>query len=239
MVRKKKIDLSVRDVVDGLNNLVAQRPLLLALIPFILVLWGVEKWIFSLSSWVPLLLAVWATLQYGKHQQHLLVEELDRKWKRIIQNSSPVTPLEQCQWLNWLSAEVWPNYMNPKLSTKFSSIVEKRLRNKKSRLIERVRLQEFSLGSNPPSLGLQGAYWSTSGDQKIMHLGFDWDTNEMSVLLLAKLGKPLKGTVGIIINSLHIKGDLLLMPVLDGKAVLYSFVATPEVRIGREREHRS
>ncbi|CAM8926871.1 unnamed protein product [Rhodiola kirilowii] len=232
MGRKKKIDFSVREVVDGLNNYVAQRPLVLALIPLILVLWGVERWIFSFSSWVPLVVAVWATLQYGKHQQHLLVEEMDRKWKRIVHNSSKITPVEQCQWLNRLSAEVWPNYMNPKLSTKFSSIVERRLRNKKSRLIESIKLQEFSLGTNPPSLGLQGAYWSTSGDQKIMHLGFDWDTSEMSVLLLAKLGKPFKGIVGIVINSLRIKGDLLLMPILDGKAVLYSFVTTPEVRIG-------
>ncbi|CAM8975289.1 unnamed protein product [Rhodiola kirilowii] len=229
---KDKSNFSVRGVVEGLSNVVAQKPLAMGLIPLILVLWSVEKWIFSFSAWVPLVLAVWATLQYGQHQQHLLVEQLDRKWKRILQNSLPVTPLEQCQWLNRLSVEVWPNYMNPKLSTKFSSIVEKRLRNKKSRLIESVKLQEFSLGSEPPSLGLQGAYWSTTGDQKIMHLGFDWDTNEMSVLLVAKLGKPFKGTVGIVVNSLHIKGDLLLMPVLEGKAVLYSFVATPEVKIG-------
>lgn len=32
--------------------------------------------------------------------------------------------MEQCQWLNRLSAEVWPSYMNPKLSTKFTSVVE-------------------------------------------------------------------------------------------------------------------
>ncbi|XP_059455671.1 multiple C2 domain and transmembrane region protein 8-like isoform X2 [Corylus avellana] len=68
--------------------------------------------------------------------------------------------------------------------------------------------------------------------QRIMRLGFDWDTADMSILLLAKLAKPFMGTARIVINSLHIKGDLLLMPVLDGKDILYSFVSIPEVRIG-------
>ncbi|KAG5042205.1 hypothetical protein JHK87_006120 [Glycine soja] len=96
---------------------------------------------------------------------------------------------------------------------------------------ERVELQEFSQGSCPP-LALQGMLWSTIGDQRFLQLGFDWDTNEMSILLLAKLAKPLIGTARIVINSLHIKGDLLASPILDGKALLYSFISTPEVRIG-------
>lgn len=41
-----------------------------------------------------------------------------------------------------------------------------------------------------------------------MRLGFDWDTNDMSILLLAKLAKPFMGTARIVINSLHIKGDV-------------------------------
>ena len=44
-----------------------------------------------------------------------------------------------------------------------------------------------------------------------MHLSFDWDTNEMSILLQAKLGKPFMGTARIVINSLHIKGDVRLI----------------------------
>ncbi|XP_010663606.1 uncharacterized protein LOC100262742 isoform X2 [Vitis vinifera] len=68
--------------------------------------------------------------------------------------------------------------------------------------------------------------------QKIMRLGFDWDTTDLSIMLLAKLAKPLLGTARIVINSLHIKGDLLLMPILDGRAFLYSFISPPEVRIG-------
>ncbi|KAG2664548.1 hypothetical protein I3760_16G086900 [Carya illinoinensis] len=128
--------------------------------------------------------------------------------------------------------EVWPNYINPKLSIRFSSIIEKRLKQRKSRLIEKIELLECSLGSSPPSLGLYGIRWSISGDQRIMRLGFDWDTTDMSILLLAKIAKPFMGTARIVINSLHIKGDLLLTPVLDGKEVLYSFVSIPEVRIG-------
>uniref|UniRef100_A0A6N2LBP3 C2 domain-containing protein n=1 Tax=Salix viminalis TaxID=40686 RepID=A0A6N2LBP3_SALVM len=128
--------------------------------------------------------------------------------------------------------EIWTSFMNPKLSTRFSSIVEKQLKQRKLKLIEKIELKEFSFGSCPPSLGLHGTCWSTSGDQRIMNLGFDWDTSDMSILLLAKLAKPLMGTARIVINSLHIKGELLLMPVFDGRAVLYSFVSTPDVRIG-------
>ncbi|XP_022725359.1 extended synaptotagmin-1-like isoform X3 [Durio zibethinus] len=67
--------------------------------------------------------------------------------------------------------------------------------------------------------------------QRVMRLGFDWDTTDISIMLLAKVAKPFFGTAKIVINSLHIKGDLLLMPILDGKAILYSFISTPEVRI--------
>lgn len=41
-----------------------------------------------------------------------------------------------------------------------------------------------------------------------MRLGFDWDTTDMSILLHAKLAKPFMGTARIVINSLHIKGDV-------------------------------
>lgn len=74
--------------------------------------------------------------------------------------------------------------------------------------------------------------WITSGDQQVMSLGFDWSSHEMSVMFLAKLAKPLIGACRIVINSIHIKGDLLLSPILDGEAILYSFESTPEVRIG-------
>ncbi|GAB4851993.1 AT3g18370/MYF24_8 [Ancistrocladus abbreviatus] len=67
---------------------------------------------------------------------------------------------------------------------------------------------------------------------RILNSSFDWDTTDMSIMLLAKLSKPLYGAARIVINSLHIKGDLQLMPILDGKAILYSFVSIPELRIG-------
>lgn len=41
-----------------------------------------------------------------------------------------------------------------------------------------------------------------------MRFGFDWDTTDMSIMLLAKLAKPLLGTARIVINSIHIKGDV-------------------------------
>ncbi|KAL4573582.1 hypothetical protein LXL04_020392 [Taraxacum kok-saghyz] len=78
----------------------------------------------------------------------------------------PTTPLEHCEWLNKLLIEVWPSFISPRLSLKFSSIVEKRLKHQKTKLIERIELQEFSLGSLPPILGMHGAQLSTAGDQK-------------------------------------------------------------------------
>ncbi|XP_048445693.1 synaptotagmin-2 isoform X1 [Pyrus x bretschneideri] len=232
MNRRKGRSLSFEDAVEFFNYVMAEKPFLPFLIPLVLFAWAFERWVFSFSNWVPLAVVVWATVQYGNYQRRILVEDLNKQWKRVILNTSPITPLEHCEWLNKLVMEIWPNYMNPKLSIRFSSIVEKRLKHRKSRLIEKVELLEFSLGSSPPSLGLQGTRWSTSGDQRLMRLGFDWDTNDMSILLQAKLAKPLMGTARIVINSLHIKGDLLLMPVLNGKSILYSFLSAPEVRIG-------
>uniref|UniRef100_A0A6N2KPR0 C2 domain-containing protein n=2 Tax=Salix TaxID=40685 RepID=A0A6N2KPR0_SALVM len=230
--RKGKASFKVEEVLGFFYHILEEKPSIAFLIPLILVCWGIEKWVFCFSNWVPLFVAIWATSQYCSHQQRVLVEDLNKKWKRIVLNSSPITPLEHCEWLNKLLMEIWTSFLNPKLSTRFSSTVEKQLKHRKLKLIEKIELQEFSFGSSPPSLGLHGTCWSTSGDQRIMNLGFDWDTSDMSILLLAKLAKPLMGTARIVINSLHIKGELLLMPVLDGRAVLYSFVSTPDVRIG-------
>lgn len=40
-----------------------------------------------------------------------------------------------------------------------------------------------------------------------MHIGFNWDTNDMSIVLFVKFGKTL-GTARIVINSVHVKGDV-------------------------------
>ncbi|KAJ4713403.1 Synaptotagmin like [Melia azedarach] len=219
--RKKRAALNVEQVVEFLNHLLEEKPLLPFVIPLILLLWVIERWFFSFSNWVPLAIAVWATIQHGNYQRRILAEDLNKKWSQVVLNTTPITPLEHCEWFNKLLMEVWPHYIGQKLSIRFSQMVE-----------EKLELQEFSLGSTPPCLGLNGTRWSSSGDQQVMRLGFDWDTNNISILLLAKLAKPLLGTARIVINSLHIKGDLLLMPTLEGKAILYSFISVPEVRIG-------
>ncbi|KAL0393415.1 UNVERIFIED_CONTAM: Multiple C2 and transmembrane domain-containing protein 1 [Sesamum latifolium] len=172
------------------------------------------------------------TASYGSYQRQHIVEDFNKKLMQVTLQSSPVTPIEHCEWLNKLLLEVWSNYVNPKLSLRFAFIVERRLKHLKSKLIEKIELQEFSLGSRPPLFGLHGMHWATSGDQRIMHCSFDWDTDDVNILLFAKLAMPLMGTARIVVNSIHIKGHLILMPILEGKAMTYSFVSTPDVRIG-------
>ncbi|CAO2185477.1 unnamed protein product [Urochloa humidicola] len=232
MVKKNLKKLYGKDAREFFNQVMVEQPLLPFLIPLGLFAWFVERWVVPFSNWVPLAAAVWATIQYGRFKRRITVEDLNKRWKHLILNTTPTTPIEPCEWLNKLLTEVWPNYMEPKLSRRFQSTVERRLKNRKPKLIDKIELQEFSLGSCPPTLGDEGMRWITSGEQQVMRLGFDWSTHEMSVMFLAKLAKPLIGTCRIVINSIHIKGDLLLSPILDGEAILYSFESTPEVRIG-------
>ncbi|ERN03977.1 extended synaptotagmin-1 isoform X1 [Amborella trichopoda] len=231
-IAKRIRDICAGEALEIWSHVVTERPLLPLLIPLVLLAWALERWLVPFSNWAPLLVTVWATIQYGRYQRERLVDDLNKKWKRHILNTLPFTPLEPCEWLNKLLMEVWPNFLDPKLSKRFSSIVEKRLKLRKPKLIQKLDLQEFSLGSCPPIIGSQGTYWSTTGDQRIMHTGFDWDTDDVNIMFSAKLAKPLLGTARIVINSLHIKGDLRLAPILDGQAVLYSFATTPDVRIG-------
>ncbi|XP_077253770.1 C2 domain-containing protein [Tasmannia lanceolata] len=232
MARKRSRDFYRKEAVEFVNHVMEDKPLLPFLIPLVLLVWAIERWILQFSNWVPLAVAVWAMIEYARFQRRLLVEDLNKRWTRLILNTLPITAIEPCAWLNKLLMEVWPNFIDPLLSKRFSSIVEKRLKHHKPRIIERVELLEFSLGSCPPSLGQHGTHWSTMGDQPVMRMGFDWSTNDMSIMLLVKLAKPLLGTARIVVNSIHIKGDILLMPILDGQAILYSFESTPEVRIG-------
>ncbi|KAK9714101.1 hypothetical protein RND81_06G071700 [Saponaria officinalis] len=232
MPKINNFSFSLYTTMEFLKQLAIDKPVYLLFVPLIAILWAFEKWVFSLSFWVPLLIAVFATFQYGNHQRQTLAEDLNRKWKRAILEAAPSTALEHCEWLNKLLMEVWLHYIQSKISSKLSYTVERRLKHRRPRLVERFELEEFSLGSSPPSLGLQGMRWSTIGGQKILHTSFEWDTNEISIMLLAKLSKPLYGTARIVINCLYIKGDLQLMPVLDGRAILLSFVSAPEVRIG-------
>ncbi|XP_062198964.1 uncharacterized protein LOC133901402 isoform X2 [Phragmites australis] len=232
MVKKKLMKLYGKDAREFFNQVMVEQPLLPFLIPLGLFVWFVERWVVPFSNWVPLGAAVWATIQYGRFKRRITVDDLNKRWKHLILNTTPTTPIEPCEWLNKLLLQVWPNYMEPKLARRFQSTVERRLKSRKPKLVDKIELQEFSLGSCPPTLGDQGMRWITSGDQQVMRLGFDWNSHEMSVMFLAKLAKPLIGTCRIVINSIHIKGDLLLSPILDGEAILYSFESTPEVRIG-------
>ncbi|KAI3962948.1 hypothetical protein MKW92_031788 [Papaver armeniacum] len=143
---------------------------------------------------------------YCRYQRKVLIDDLNKRWKQVLLYTS-------CEWLNKLFMEIWCNSINPKLANKFSSIVEKRLKHRKPRFIVQPH----------PSFGLHGTRWSTSSDQQILHMGFEWDSNSVNIMLLAKLAKPLSGTARIVINSIHLKGDVSL---------LYSFEPTPEVRIG-------
>ncbi|KAJ0962720.1 hypothetical protein J5N97_027842 [Dioscorea zingiberensis] len=232
MVRKRLGNYYAKEAVEFLNHVIRDKPLLPFLVPLGFFAWAIERWLVPFSNWVPLAFAVWATIQYGRYQRRLLVEDLNRRWRQLVMNTTPTTPLEPCAWLNRLLMEVWPNFMEPRISKRFSSLVERRLKHRKPKLLERIELQEFSLGSCPPDLGQDGVHWITSGDQQVMRIGFEWNTNDMSIMLLAKLARPLIGTARIVINNLYIKGDLRLLPILDGQAVLYSFESTPEVRIG-------
>ncbi|OEL23269.1 hypothetical protein BAE44_0015712 [Dichanthelium oligosanthes] len=184
MVKKNLKKLYGKDAREFFNQVMVEQPLLPFLIPLGLFAWFVERWVVPFSNWVPLAAAVWATIQYGRFKRRITVEDLNKRWKHLILNTTPTTPIEPCEWLNKLLLEVWPNYMEPKLSSRFQSTVE-----------DKIELQEFSLGSCPPTLGDEGMRWITSGDQ---------------IILL----------------------QLLLSPILDGEAILYSFESTPEVRIG-------
>ncbi|XP_042485850.1 uncharacterized protein LOC122066088 [Macadamia integrifolia] len=166
MARKKKMrDRFVDEFVQFFNYLMAERPMFHFIVALVLFGWAVERWILPFSNWVPLIVTVWATIQYGSYQRQVLVEDLKRNWKQFTLNKSPMTAIEHCEWLNKLLMEVWSEFINPKLSLRFLSIVEKRLKHRRPRLIEKIELQEFSFGSNPPILGLHGTRWATSGDQ--------------------------------------------------------------------------
>lgn len=54
-------------------------------------------------------------------------------------------------------------------------------------------------------------------------MSFDWDTNEISILLLAKLARPFMGTARIIVNSLHIKGDVWTLSFFSSILLKFKF----------------
>lgn len=122
--------------------------------------------------------------------------------------------------------------MQATLSHTFSTIVMKRLKEKRPHPFRSIELQDFSLGVSPPTLGPQRTSWSSDSDEQAFYMGFHWETNEMKVTLAATLAGPFKGTARFVINNLLVKGDLRIVPILDGQAFVYSFTSDPEVRVG-------
>lgn len=41
-----------------------------------------------------------------------------------------------------------------------------------------------------------------------MRASFDWDSDDVNILLSAKLAMPLMGTARIVVNSIHVKGNV-------------------------------
>ena len=63
MGRWKKRALSFDEVVEFVNRIIQEMPLIPFLIPLILIAWAIERWVFTFTNWVPLIVAVWATRQ--------------------------------------------------------------------------------------------------------------------------------------------------------------------------------
>lgn len=211
----------------------ADRPLLPLLLPLFSLAWLIQRFLLPLlSTWLPFVLASWAALQYRRYKHNTLLEVLNDRWKRHILYTAPKTPLEPCEWVNKLLTSLWPGYMEQKLSQIVSFSMMKSLKKKRPHPFRSIELQEFFLGVSPPIVGMQRTYWSSELDELAFYMGFEWKTNEMNVLLAAKLAGPFKGMARFVINSLHIKGDLRIVPILDGQALVYSFTTCPEVRIG-------
>ncbi|KAL2630102.1 hypothetical protein R1flu_014788 [Riccia fluitans] len=230
---RRLVENATREAQVLWSNLIDEKPLLPFLIPVFLLAWFLERWIIPFSNWVPVCVLVWSTVQYGKYQRRQTIEDLNNRWKRHVLSSQPDTAREPCEWLNKLLLYVWPNFIEPKLVQKLLLLVQRKIKERRPKPIQSVEVQELSLGTAPPVFGLDRTYWSSEGGQPVLHMGFDWDTNEMSVLLAAKFSGPLRGKMArIVVNSLHIKGDLRLIPILDGQAVLFSFDVVPEVRVG-------
>lgn len=61
--KMKKASIDMSKITEFLNQLYVEKPLFPLVIPLLLVLWSIEKWVFNLSNWVPLAVAVWATVQ--------------------------------------------------------------------------------------------------------------------------------------------------------------------------------
>ncbi|PWA86130.1 C2 domain-containing protein [Artemisia annua] len=82
-MKKKGMRIDMSKITEFLNELMVEKPVLPLLIPLLLVLWSIEKWFFNLSNWVPLAVAVWATIQrvnYSEQSDVSYLEQLQEHW---------------------------------------------------------------------------------------------------------------------------------------------------------------
>ncbi|GMP84412.1 hypothetical protein CsSME_00037955 [Camellia sinensis var. sinensis] len=63
MDKRKKIVSYLNKGVEVSTQLLVEKHLPLFILPLTLVVWVIEKWVFSFSNWVPLVVTVWATIQ--------------------------------------------------------------------------------------------------------------------------------------------------------------------------------
>lgn len=59
----KRFGINVEGTVVVLRHAALEKPFLPYLVPLFFLAWAFDKWVFSFSNWIPLAIAVWATLQ--------------------------------------------------------------------------------------------------------------------------------------------------------------------------------
>jgi hypothetical protein len=63
MAKRRMKKLHAKDALEFFNQVMVEQPLLPFLIPLGLFAWFLERWVVPFSNWVPLVAAVWATIQ--------------------------------------------------------------------------------------------------------------------------------------------------------------------------------
>lgn len=60
-----------------------EQPMLKPLIPVVVLAWLLERFLVPFSNWVPLVAAVWLTLEFSRARTRVAVDRLNRKWERF------------------------------------------------------------------------------------------------------------------------------------------------------------
>jgi hypothetical protein len=88
MAKRRMKKLHAKDALEFFNQVMVEQPLLPFLVPLTLFAWFVERWVVPFSNWVPLAAAVWATIQYGRFKRNMAIEDLNKRWKHLILNTT-------------------------------------------------------------------------------------------------------------------------------------------------------